>query len=83
MSYAENEHFTCPWSWCTCSHVGCVAGWLERTADDGTEHVDACPTCRPEVAKHLARKDKSLQALRRELPGLPRPSRRRPMGGAA
>jgi hypothetical protein len=86
MSYGpeENEHFTCPWSWCQCTHVGCVSGWIERTRDDGTEYAEPCPTCRPEVAQHLGDRRKPLHRLRRELPALPRPSRtRRPVEGAA
>ncbi len=71
----ENPHFTCPWPSCQCTHVGCVAGWIERTREDGTPYVDPCPTCRPEVARHLGDRSKSLKRLRGELPHLPRPSR--------
>lgn len=76
MSYLEdNPHATCPWSNCQCTHVGCVAGWVERRRDDGSEYVEPCPTCRPEVARHLADRSKTLRRLRAELPNLPRPSR--------
>lgn len=73
MSYLDdNPNATCPWSTCQCTHVGCVDGWID---DQRVEHARPCPTCRPEVARHLSDSRKSLRALRRELPSLPRPSR--------
>lgn len=73
MTYLEdNPHAVCPWSNCQCTHQGCVAGWID---DRGTDTARPCPTCRPEVARHLATRSKSLRALRRELPNLPRPTR--------
>lgn len=76
MSYLDdNPHVTCPWPGCQCTHVGCVSGWIDRTADDGTPYAQPCPTCRPEVARHLADRSKSMRRLRAELPALPRPSR--------
>ncbi len=72
MTYLEdNPHATCPWTNCQCTHIGCVAGWI----DDNSDTARPCPTCRPEVARHLADRRKSLRALRRELPTLPRPTR--------
>lgn len=71
MSYdSENPTNTCPWPTCRCTHIGCVAGWLD------TEEPTAkpCPTCRPEVAAHM-RQHKPADKLRRELPHLPRPTR--------
>lgn len=67
-----NPWAACPWSNCRCTHVGCVAGWID---DLTTDHARPCPTCRPEVARHLADGRKPLLTLRRELPALPRPSR--------
>lgn len=76
MTYLDdNPHATCPWPNCRCTHVGCVNGWIDRTRDDGSPYVQACPNCRPEVARHLADQSKSLRRLRAELPALPRPSR--------
>ena len=80
MTYLEdNPHAVCPWPSCRCTHVGCVAGWIERrrTDDAGrvTDYVQPCPTCRPEVARHLADRSKTLRRLRAELPNLPRPTR--------
>jgi len=71
----DNPHVTCPWPGCNCTHIGCVSGWIECVRDDGTPYVKPCPTCRPEVARHLASRSKSLRRLRAELPNLPRPSR--------
>ncbi|MFI7644104.1 hypothetical protein [Nonomuraea sp. NPDC049400] len=42
---------------------------------DDTDDAVPCPTCRPEVAAHLRKRDVSLRRLRAELPNLPRPSR--------
>lgn len=86
MSYDEDSPgATCPWPHtCRCTHVGCVDGWIDRTRPDqprpdGTptvkHYVQACPNCRPEVARHLSDRSKPLGRLRRELPALPRPSR--------
>ncbi|WP_165975731.1 hypothetical protein [Actinomadura rubrisoli] len=86
MTYDDdNPTATCPWtSQCRCTHVGCTDGWLDRSRTEGHRpdgtpilkaYVEPCPTCRPEVARHLGNRSKSLRALRRELPSLPRPSR--------
>lgn len=77
MTYDEDAPTrTCPWpEVCTCTHVGCVDGWVERQRADGSEYVSPCPNCRPEVHRHFRDQSKSLRRLRRELPTLPRPSR--------
>ncbi|MFC5184391.1 hypothetical protein [Actinomadura harenae] len=71
----DNPSFCCPWTNCRCTHQGCTAGWIDRTRPDGSTYAAPCPTCRPEVARHLADRSKSLPKLRRELPTLARPSR--------
>lgn len=69
---------TCPWPGiCQCTHIGCDDGWINRHREDGTQYVQACPICRPEVARHLSDRSKTLKRLRRELGSLPRPSRSR------
>ncbi|GAA2298441.1 hypothetical protein GCM10010402_66330 [Actinomadura luteofluorescens] len=85
MSYLDdNPSAACPWSNCQCTHIGCTAGFIDRTRDDGTrpdgtpmrkDYVEICATCRPEVARHLGDRRKPLRTLRRELPTLPRPTR--------
>lgn len=79
MSLEDNPHITCPWPDCQCTHVGCVAGWIDtEEIDPDTEHTvqttRPCPTCRPEVAVHFNKKA-SMRKLRTSLPNLPRPSR--------
>lgn len=71
---SRNYHRPCPWTSCRCTHVGCIAGWLDRSDDQG-ERAIPCPTCRPEVSAHFHRHGASTRRLRAELPELPRPSR--------
>ena len=68
----RDEFKPCPWNSCQCTHVGCTNGWIDR---EDTEDAVPCPTCRPEVAAHLRRRDVSPRRLRSELQNLPRPSR--------
>jgi len=60
----------CPWPSCQCTHDGeCVAGWI-----DGDGSTRPCPTCRPEVARHLLMNPDD-KFTRDGLRYLPRPSR--------
>lgn len=70
----SDEHKPCPWGSCQCTHVGCINGWVDKSDEEGDRTVP-CPTCRPEVAAHLRRRDQSARRLRSDLPNLPRPSR--------
>lgn len=78
MSYDDDAPSRlCPWpDVCDCTHTACDHGWINRVRD-GHEFAAPCPRCRPEVARHLSNRSKSLKRLRRELPTLPRPSRYR------
>lgn len=66
----------CPWpAVCTCLHIGCTAGWVDRRRADGTEYTTPCPTCRPEVAAQLRTGRGSLAEVRGRIRHIPRPSR--------
>ncbi|KAA9379703.1 hypothetical protein F5972_08615 [Microbispora cellulosiformans] len=61
----------CPFPACSCTHVGCVAGWVDSNGDKAVP----CPNCRPEVYDELRRGRGTLADRRRRIRNIPRPSR--------
>ncbi|GAA2702784.1 hypothetical protein GCM10010412_100960 [Nonomuraea recticatena] len=65
----------CPFPNCECPHLGCEDGWINRVGSDGSDFVQPCRGCRPEVAAHLRMAPGSGAQVRAGLRHLPRPSR--------
>ncbi|MEZ0076357.1 hypothetical protein ABH927_005737 [Planotetraspora sp. GP83] len=61
----------CPFPRCTCTHIGCVAGWVDTDSDNAVP----CRNCRPEVYEELRHGRGTLADSRRRMRHVPRPSR--------
>lgn len=74
----RDQHKPCPWpNLCLCTHVGCIAGWVD-ISDDRGERATPCQTCRPEVAERLTSGRGSLRQRRDSLREMARPTRTSP-----